>query len=445
MKRYDNYKSSGVEWIGNIPEHWSIKPIKYLLKEGKDGIRIGPFGSSLKSDHLSPGGYKIYGQENIINNNFELGWRYINDKKFSELSDYETKTGDVLVTMMGTTGKCKVVPQNIERGIIDSHLIRLRVNEKKFIPKLFADLVNNSHYVFSQIKLTSKGSIMEGLNSTIIKNLFLLVPSIEEQTAIAKYLDEKTEQIDKLIAGKRRLIELLKEERTAIINQAVTKGINSLVKLKPSGIDWLGDIPEHWEVKKLKYLLSKVIDNRGKTPPFGTEGVPMLEVKNITDGLKSPTEIFEKFVQPEVVPSYERDKVQVSDLLISTVGATSGKVVIIENKPNYFIAQNVVGLRTIKSVNNLFFYYFLKSDYFFTSLKMINKSNTIDNLKVSIFVNNICFLPPFEEQKQVVEFIETKSSEVDLTISKIEKEIELMQEYRTALISEVVTGKITVV
>ena len=125
MKRYEKYKPSGVEWIGDIPEHWEIKPIRYLLKPGKDGIRIGPFGSSLKSEFISLSGYKVYGQENIINNDFTLGWRFINEDKFSELSEYEITPGDVLVTMMGTTGKCKIVPPGIEKGIMDSHLIRM--------------------------------------------------------------------------------------------------------------------------------------------------------------------------------------------------------------------------------------------------------------------------------------------------------------------------------
>src|SRR2546423_826660 len=420
MKTYDKYKPSGIDWIGDIPEHWSLATVGRVSNLGR-----GRVISALEIGE-NVGEFPVYSSQ--TENSGVMG--YLNSYDFE--GEYVTWTTDGANAgrVFHRTGKfnCTNVcgtlqPKNWEQ-------IDLR-----FLPYF--------------LNLGTKFSVRLDINPKLMNNMMakipLIIPSKEEQTMIANYLDEKTAQIDLLINNKLRLIELLKEERTAIINQAVTRGINPHAKLKPSDIAWLGDIPEHWEVKKLKYLLSKVIDNRGKTPPFGSNGIPMLEVKNITDGLKYPTERFEKYVEPEVVQRYERDKVQVGDLLISTVGATSGKVVIIKAKPEYFIAQNVVGLRTNESVNNLFFYYLLSSDYFFTSLKMINKSNTIDNLKVSIFINNVCLLPPFEEQKQIVEFVETATNTIDATIAQIEKEIGFVREYRTALISEVGTGKIKVV
>ena len=131
---------------------------------------------------------------------------------------------------------------------------------------------------------------MEGLNSSIIKSFFILLPSIPEQTAIANYLDRKTAEIDGLIANKERLIELYEEEKTAVINQAVTKGLDPNAPMKPSGIDWLGDIPEHWEVKKLKYLVSKIgsgVTPKGGASTYQPSGIPLLRSQNIHfDGLR---------------------------------------------------------------------------------------------------------------------------------------------------------------
>jgi type I restriction enzyme S subunit len=219
-------KDSGILWIGQIPAHWGIKPLKYLLKPGKQGIRIGPFGSSLKSEFLSTSGYKVYGQENVINNDFELGWRYISEEKFLELSDYEIISGDVLITMMGTTGKCKVVPQGIEKGIMDSHLIRMRIDDIKFQSSLFADLINDSDYIFNQIKMMSKGSIMEGLNTSTIKQIMLVVPSRDEQDDIVQYLEIEIKKTNAAISAIKKEISLLQEYRTALISEAVTGKID---------------------------------------------------------------------------------------------------------------------------------------------------------------------------------------------------------------------------
>jgi type I restriction enzyme S subunit len=446
MKTYERYKPSGVEWIGDIPEHWKIEPVRHLLKIGKEGIKIGPFGSSLKPEHLSLSGYKIYGQENVIKNDFKLGWRFINDRKFEELSDYEIKPDDILVTMMGTTGKCKVVPDSIEHGIIDSHLIRLRINEEKFLPHLFSVLINSSHYVFHQLKLLSKGSIMEGLNTTTIKNLLLLVPPLSEQATIANYLDEKTAHLDKLIEGKGRLIALLKEERSGVINNAVTRGINPQAKLKPSGIDWLGEIPEHWEVKKLKYVCELLKDGTHLPPPRVQDGIPLLSVRNLVDGkfikfLDDDSRISEEdFVQLEKV-----FKVKEDDILLAIVGATMGKVSLVPKMQRFTIQRSVAIFRTIEEIIYFkFLFYFFLSNSFQSILWNNTGFSAQPGIYLGALANFSCSCPSIEEQKQIVQFIEAETAKIDATIAKIEKEIEYLLEYRTALISEVVTGKIDV-
>jgi type I restriction enzyme, S subunit len=215
-------KDSGVEWIGEIPKHWKTIRVKFLLKP-YEGIKIGPFGSSLKLDSLTDSGIKIYGQSNVIKEDFSLGERYLTEERFeSEFQQYEILDGDVLVTMMGTTGKCKVFSKDFERGILDSHLLRLRFDEEIFNSILFSIILEKSHYLKNQIRLMSKGSIMEGLNSSIVKDLIVLSPPIGEQLNIISFLNGQTSIIDKTISIEERRIELLKEYRQSLISEVVT-------------------------------------------------------------------------------------------------------------------------------------------------------------------------------------------------------------------------------
>jgi type I restriction enzyme S subunit len=168
MKPYPKYKDSGVEWIGKVPEEWTPVRTRFLLQNGYQGIKIGPFGSALKLQDMVQDGIKVYGQENVIANDFQLGDRFISQNKFIEMLVYEIRSGDILITMMGTSGRCQIVPDDAKTGIIDSHLIRLRVNEKLILPTYFRLLIDESKYLRHQILMLGKGSIMHGLNSSII-------------------------------------------------------------------------------------------------------------------------------------------------------------------------------------------------------------------------------------------------------------------------------------
>jgi len=219
-KLYPKYKNSGVEWLGEVPEHWEVVSLRRKLRM-YGGIKIGPFGSQLKIDQMTHAGYKVYGQANVIVRDFALGHKFISPKKFDELRAYELRPNDVVVTMMGTSGRCCVVPESASPGIMDSHLLRLRLTEgasRRFL----ADLVNNAPYVQEQISVAGKGSIMHGLNSSIIKSLVIALPPLPEQTAIVEFLDERTEKIDAAISADRRVIDLLKEFRTRLIADVVT-------------------------------------------------------------------------------------------------------------------------------------------------------------------------------------------------------------------------------
>ena len=216
-------KDSGIKWIGLIPDGWRLCRVKDVLEDGKDGIKIGPFGSALTNKIEDGGQYKIYGQWNIVGRDFSEGKNYISKQTYDELQSYCIFSGDVLVSLMGTVGKCAVIPEGIQKGIIDSHVIKIRLNDR-IMPSFFEYIYDkdNSWFVFEQIQRMKKGSIMDGLNSSIVKNLFLLLPPRKEQQDIVNYLDAKCSQIDTLISLKQSKIDALKEYKKSIIYEYVT-------------------------------------------------------------------------------------------------------------------------------------------------------------------------------------------------------------------------------
>lgn len=409
------YKKTGIHWMTEVPTHWEIVRLKWVLRTG-EGIKIGPFGSSLKLEDLDDNGIRVYGQENVIKDDFSLGKRFLSKDKFEELSVYEVFPNDILVTMMGTTGKCKLVPENAEKGIMDSHLIRLRANEK-IRPAFLSVLINDSIQLKFQMSTDSKGSIMSGLNSKIVKNLFLPLPPIEEQDIILENLSIESSKITHFIQTKQRFIELLKEQRQSIITQAVTKGIDEGVKMKESV---LGEIPEHWEVRRLKTLVemksgenitAESIYKTGEYPVYGGNGLRGFTKTFTNDG---------EFV------------------LIGRQGALCGNINYAFGK--FFASEHAVVV-----------YPKVVLDYFWLgeTLRMMNLNQySMAAAQPGLAINNIRVLPvPFpqiEEQKRIIEHIKTETRTLDIAISKAEREIELIKEYREAVIAEAVMGKVKI-
>jgi type I restriction enzyme S subunit len=272
--------------------------------------------------------------------------------------------------------------------------------------------------------------------------LQFLVPPINEQQKIAAYLDHKTTLIDTLIEKKKRRIDLLKEERTAVINQAVTKGLDPNVQFKDSGIEWLGEIPVHWEVKRLKYIAEIVLGKMLTPKDKGDYQLrPYLRAKNLLWFKVDANDIKEMWFSDKERIQYLLQK---EDLLVSE-GGEVGRTCIWNNELPECYIQN--------SVNRVRFYYDHFSRYFLFLFSIFGYKGHFDAVvsKVSIahltkekLIDISFIIPPINEQKNIVEYTEKETTRIDTLITKTQNQIDLLQEYRTALISEVVTGKIDV-
>lgn len=292
--------------------------------------------------------------------------------------------------------------------------------------------------------LEGRGATMQRISRSILGNIKIVVPNTpEEQTAIASYLDRKTAEIDELIADKKRLLELYEEEKTAIINQVVTNGIKADVPMKDSGIEWLGEIPKHWEVIPITKYLESIVDYRGRTPKKQSEGLFLVTARNIKNR-KIDYYLSEEYVNEEDARNLlDRGKPKIGDVLFTTE-APLGEVANID-KEDIALAQRIIKFRGKQDIiDNHYLMYFMSSDCFKQDLYSYSTGSTAIGIKASKLHHLKCLLPSIEEQQVIVDFIDKESARIDAKKARTEKLIDLLTEYRTALISEVVTGKIKV-
>lgn len=396
-------KDSCVIWIGDVPENWGIKRIRHTIRPDEFGIRVGPFGSSLTDAVVgeNQGQYKVYGQANLIRHDFSFGDNYVTEQNFYRLKNYEVMPEDVLLSMMGTIGKCSVVPDGIQPGIMDSHLIKIRLGNIMF-PKYFEFVYEQSGLVFEQLLLNSKGSIMNGLNSGIVKDVFVPIPPISEQCAIAAFLDDRCRQIDGIIADLERQVEILRQYKKAVITETVR--VNK----------------QHWMKGRIKDLmtLQRGYDLpqddfvEGDYPVYGSNGIVGWHNKATTNG-------------PGV-----------------TVGR-SGSVGEVNYVDRNFWAHNTSIFVKNPKCNDMRFLYYVLLSFDIKELASGSAVPTLDRKNVEAV--HLLFPTSLQEQQAIVAYLDTKCTEVDALIIEKQRADEVMRQYKKSLIYEYVTGKKRVV
>ena len=416
-------KDSGVIWIGEIPSSWKVSKLKYLFGEGDDGLKIGPFGSAMKGKTLENGPYKIYNQAHLISNDFSLDRHFVSEETFEELKNYEVKPGDVLFSMMGTIGKCQIMPFGYPKGIMDSHLLKAGL-KNTILPKflLYAYDKDNSPQAISQLLYASNGTIMNGLNSSILKSVIIALPPVEEQQKIIKYLDAKCSKIDAIIAKQGQIIEKLKENRLAIITEAVTVGLNPEVDKKNSGIEWVSEIPVHWGKIKLKYAsyIRARLGWKGlKADEYVEEGYPLLSAFNIVNS-KIDFENNINYINQERYDESPEIMLSKGDILLVKDGAGIGKCGIVEELP---MASTTNGSLAVITTNERlvpkYLYYYFLSAIFQQYIDRIKDGMGVPHLFQSDLKEIEVVVPNKYEQNRIVEFLDQKVSIIDEKIEKI--------------------------
>lgn len=419
-KAYPEYKDSGVEWAGKIPSHWGLKKLKYLapLISEKATQKTNP----IALEHIQSWTGKLISTESMFDGD---------GTKF--------KAGDILFGKLRPYLAKVYLTEEDGEAIGDFHVMRpINSSYGKFLKSLML----TTDYI-SAVDASTYGAKMPRASWDFTSNIQLPFCSEAEAEKIASFLDHETAKIDTLITKQEKLIELLKEKRQAVISHAVTKGLNPDVPMKDSGVEWLGEVPEHWVVAGFKKFLSSIVDYRGKTPNKVDDGKFLVTARNIKKGIIDYSLSQEYVSEEEYLDVMSRGLPEIGDVLFTTE-APLGEVAQID-KTDIALAQRIIKFRGADGIlSNTFLKYFIMSSSFQDSLKMFASGSTALGIKAERLVYLRQLTPPMEEQLEIVKFIEEALSQLDKLESKAQEAIYLMKERKIALISAAVTGKIDV-
>lgn len=449
MRRYTKYKSSGLSWLAEVPSDWVVSSIRYnALVIGRIGYR----GYTV-DDIVSEGeGAISLSPSNIQNQKFDLNKRtYISFEKYEESPEIKVYEGDVLLVKTASVGKVAFV-DNLqgEKATINPQLVVFKniiINSRFFYYYLIS---NDFQY---QIDRDNYGGVVGTLTQASINSYRILVPSDKEQNQIARFLDHQTGVIDDLIKQKEKLIELLKEKRQAIINEAVTKGLDPKAKMKDSGIEWLGEIPKNWYVTRFNrgielltdYEANGSFDSIKKNVEFTDEEgfawyvrATDLENNNVADVDKV------RWVNEATYNFLSKTKLIGKELLIAKRGEIGKVYLMPETKYTATLAPNLYLVRLNERLNPNFTWFYFESYLGKNQLVLKNRSVTIGAIYKDDLKEIDMIFPPIEEQLQIVKYLNNACKDIEVISTSILTQIEKLKEYRQSLISEAVTGKIDV-
>lgn len=422
MKRYDEYKQTGTPWIGEIPSHWEVIRLKNLIFLSS--------GLTLTSEEISDEGeYPVFGGNGIrgFYKNFNFDGERILIGRVGALC------GNIHYTKSKFWGTEHVLVSNRVPGCTIPF-------DYEWLSYLL-DSMNLNQYGI--------GSAQPVIAASTLENLKIPVPPLSEQEAIAAYLDKKCGSIDAVISTQERRIALLEELKQSVITEAVTHGINPDAKLRPSGIDWIGNIPEHWEVMPLKYAANKkgccFIDGDWiESKDIVEEGIKYITTGNI--GALYYKEQGSGYISEKTFMSLACTEVFEGDILISRLNEPIGRSCIIPNLGNRVVTSvdNVIFRPDTDYYNKKFILYYLNCNKFTEHANLIARGATMHRISRSMLGHQKMLVPPLREQEEIVEYIDRKIKPIDASIAKAKREIELLKELKQSVITEAVTGKIKV-
>ena len=429
--RYPNYKDSGVDWLGEVPGHWKVLPCRAIVHERtakNEGAACTEYLSLMANVGVIP-----YAEKGDVGN-----------KKPEDVSKCKIVTrGDFVINSMNY-GIGSYGLSNYD-GVCSPVYIVLKpqndVVESRFAFRIFE---NRSFQTFAQ---SFGNGILEhrcAINWDILKPIGVGVPPIAEQKAILMFLDRETAKIDALVAEQRRLMELLKEKRQAVISHAVTQGLNPHAPMKLSGIEWLGDVPEHWEVSAIKRYADKITDGAHVSPETENGVFHFVSTKDVgvdsidfENCLRTSEQSFDYLVKTGCRPL-------LGDVLFSKDG-TIGRTVVVREDRDFVVASSLIIIRPTASIlDSNFLNCLCQSQSITNQVECFVKGAGLPRLSIQNLTKVIGCFPPLDEQKTIAAFLDSELAKFDTLTAEAQRAIDLLQERRTALISAAVTGQIDV-
>ncbi len=436
FRPYTVYKDSGVEWLGQIPMHWNTRRLKYLVTVNDEDLPEST-DPSLEISYVD-----------ISSVDAVAGITAIEVMAFEDAPTRArriVRKGDVIVSTVRTYLRAiAAIESQVSNLIVSTGFAVIRPRQ---LDSTFASYVFRAPHFVERVVANSVGVSYPAISASGLACLAIAYPEIDEQRAIVTFLDREIAKIDALLAKKERLTELLQEKRIAVITRAVTRGLDSGVPMKPSGVGWLGEIPVHWNVKRIKHGSSKI--GSGKTPSGGAEvyvlqGVMLLRSQNIHFGGLQLDDV--AFIDTRTDAEMYGSRVQEYDVLLNITGASLGRCCVAylgDMQAN--VNQHVC---IIRPRSDVFDSAFLAASIASESLQaqVFNNENGVsrDALNFEQVGELVVAEPPLEEQQEIANSIHVEGAKIDVLLDEVCKAIDYLREFRTALISAAVIGKIDV-
>lgn len=445
ISRYQPYPqmiSSPEIIIEDYPVHWTLTRVKFnsIVK-----ARVGWHGLT-SDDFTDVGPFLVTGSD--FKGKF-IQWEqcyHCDEERYAQDLNIQLKNGDLLITKDGTIGKVALVSGLEGKATLNSGVFVVRPINQEYITSYYYWLLLSRAFT-DFVDYYKTGSTIVHLYQDTFVNFKYPLPSLEEQKKIANVLDHETAKIDNLIAKQEKLIELLKEKRQAVISHAVTKGLNPDVRMKDSGVEWLGEVPEHWVVSKLGLYANKI--GSGKTPKGGAnvyqdEGILFLRSQNVyDDGLRISGKDA-TYISNEIHVEMQNSAVKPNDVLLNITGGSIGRTCIFPtNVGEANVNQHVCILRFDTELAP-YLANVMKSSSIKDQIDIVQVGGNREGLNFEQIANMRFCVPPKAEILKINSFIDSQLTKFDSLILKSISAIDLMKERKTALISAAVTGKIDV-
>jgi len=432
---YPEYKDSGVEWLGEIPKHWAIAALKMLI-DVRDGTHDTP--AYVEADD---GSFPLVTSKDVTSGvlSFELC-------KHISAEDYQTiirrskvDIGDIIMPMIGTVGSPIVIYERDDFAI--KNLALFKTSKSKNIDTSFLNYFLQSSECEIQFSLEARGGVQNFVSLGVLRDLGIPKNPKEEQIKIANFLDHETAKIDLLIEKQQQLIQLLKEKRQAVISHAVTKGLNPDVPMRDSGVEWLGEVPQHWELPKLIHVTTNIGDGLHSTPEYqDNTGYFFINGNNLVDGSIVISSSAKEVPEEE----YRKHYIHLdSNSVLLSINGTIGNVARY-NGERIILGKSAAYINTTSYLLPDYLIFYLQSNQIKHYFDLEVTGTTIFNLSLNSLRQMRVCIPSRNEQIEIEKYCFNQNIKYNLLIEKANSAIALMQERRTALISAAVTGKIDV-
>ena len=431
FKQYPSYKNSGVEWLGKVPEHWRIVRTKDIFNHRKEeALDDDEIVTAFRDGQVTL--RKNRRTDGFTNSLKEHGYQHIN-------------SGDLVIHEMDAFAGAFGVSDSSGKS---TPVYTVCYSKNKNINHHFY-----SHFFRTMAKTGFINSLAKGIRvrSTEFRwnesrNVYLALPPKADQQKIVSFLDTETARIDNLIAKQEKLIKLLEEQRKSVISHAVTKGLNPNAPMKDSGVEWLGEVPDHWMIPSSKYLLEiPITDGPHETPNFVDGGIPFISAEAISKG-KIDFDKKRGYITPELNAIYSKKySPKIEDIYMVKSGATTGKVAMVETSDEFNIWSPLAVFRCNKNkMLPKFLLAVFNSSHFYDALVLNWSYGTQQNIGMGVLSNIEIPCPPLKEQTEIIQYLDAQNTKFDKLIGTQSQLIEKLKEYRSSIISHAVTGKIDV-